>query len=66
MAPLKPKRTRTLTMKRTYEPMRIAATCLADAYARVVPRPRLPRRAGVVNHAQLFTRRPSVPEEETQ
>ena len=66
MEPSKPLRPRTLTVKRTYEPTRIAAACLADAYARVVPRPHWPRRTGAVNDAQPGTRQPPAPEEEVQ
>lgn len=54
MAPSKPIRARTLTVKRTYEPTRIAAACLADAYSRVVPHTDRRRRA-----ARATTDRPS-------
>ncbi len=58
MAPTKPTPPRTLTMQRTYEPSRIAEVCLADAYARIVPRPHNSRRA-----APSTTRR-STPEDQ--
>ncbi len=46
MAPAKPTAPRTLTVRQTYEPTRIAALCLADAYARVVPNAYQARRVG--------------------
>ena len=40
MAPRDPKPPPALTVRPAFEPHRLAATCLADAYERLVPTPR--------------------------